>query len=154
MGRARLTTNRVAVGLVVLAIASVALLALRPPEARPDWARCTPNAARACTTVDGVALGEMRRSWNAAAPLCERDCKQPIDVAWAELELRAPDHPGLTRIEEYAADRHALCGDVLCANSGYLGIFVFDVRDAGPRSIIVSCPGIAACRVIDRYGPA
>jgi hypothetical protein len=137
----------------MLAIAAVALQVFRQPEDRPDWARCTPNAPQACTTVDGVTLGELRRPWDAGAPACQRDCRQPFDVARAELELRARDHPTLIGIEEYAPDRHALCGDVLCANSGYLGVFVFDIRDANPRSIIVSCPGIAACGVIDRYGP-
>ena len=51
------------------------------------------------------------------------------EVARPEHELRAPDHPTLTSIDEYDADRHALCGDTLCQVSGYLGIFVFTFSD-------------------------
>jgi hypothetical protein len=150
----RLTKKRVAIALVVLAFVIGGLLATRPPPDRPDWARCTPNAPFACTVLDGVALGELRRSWDVNAVACPGDCPQPIDVARAELELRAPGHPAVKAIGEYAPDRLALCGEVLCAYSGYLGIFVFDVGDARPRPIVVSCPGVAACRVIGRYGEA
>jgi hypothetical protein len=123
------------------------------PSPTPDWAVCHPNGALACTTLDGVALGELGRSLRVAAlSTCEQDCESPVEVASSALELRAPGHPAVTSIDEYTADRHALCGETLCTVSGYLGIFVFTFDDSSAVPIVVSCPGIAACRVTENYG--
>jgi hypothetical protein len=124
------------------------------PSPTPDWAQCHPNGALSCTTVDGVALGQFVLHSDADMPACGVDCGLPGQVARVALETRAPDHPTLTSIDEYAPDRHALCGDTLCVVSGYLGIFVFTFSDSTAESVVVSCPGIAACRVIEGYGPS
>ena len=142
---------RVAAALIAasLVLAGCALV----PTPTPDWAMCRPNGARACTTLHGVALGERVQSWNVAALApCKQDCGRPAAVARAALELRAPGHPMVTSVDEYLPDRHALCGDTLCIVSGYLGIFVFTFDDSTAVPIVVSCPGIAACRMTENYG--
>jgi hypothetical protein len=56
----------------------------------------------------------------------------------------------VTAIDEYAPDRHALCGDALCDATGYLGIFVFTFDDATTLPIIVRCP-LTHCLVRESY---
>jgi hypothetical protein len=123
------------------------------PSPTPDWAVCHPNGARACSTLGGVALGEFGQTWDVAAlPPCKLDCGRPVEVARAALEQRAPAHPAVTAVDEYTPDRHVLCGDTMCVLSGYLGIFVFTFEDSTAVPIVVSCPGIAACRMTENYG--
>ena len=141
-------------GLAVASIVVAACSLLGPQGTRPDWAQCHPNGALSCTTVDGIALGQFVLHNEADTPDCAVDCVLPAQVARAALEARDPEHATLTSIDEYDADRHALCGDTLCQVSGYLGIFVFTFSDSTAVPIIVSCPGIAACRVIEAYGPS
>jgi hypothetical protein len=144
-------STRAVVGLAIASVLIAGCGFLSAPT--PDWAVCHPNGALACSTLDGIALGEFAQSWNVAAlPTCKQDCETPLEVAQAALEVRAPAHPKLNSIGEYAPDRHALCGDTLCAVSGYLGIFVFMFDDSTAVPIVVSCPGIAGCRVIESYG--
>jgi hypothetical protein len=144
--------NRVLLGAAVAAIAIGGLFLMRAPTTRPDWARCAGNHVLACTSVDGVALGEFVRSWPVDAAPCLADCETPVETARAELEVRRPGHSPPRAIEEFGPDRYALCGKTLCAYSGYLGVFVFAFNDADPESIVVSCPGVMACRIIDEYG--
>ena len=124
------------------------------PSSRPEWAQCTPNGQLACTTLDGVALGQFGQAWEVGrAPVpCTEDCTSPVVVSRLELERRFPDHPPLIAIHEYDHDRHALCGDTLCTVSGYLGIFVYTFDDGSAVPIVVRCPGVAACRVSEGYG--
>ena len=144
--RARIASALIAASLV---LAGCGFL----PSPTPDWAVCHPNGARACTTLHGVALGELGQSWNVAAePACKQDCESPMEVARAALELRAPKHRAIASVDEYTPDRHALCGETLCVVSGYLGIFVFTFDDSTAVPIVVSCPGIAACRATENYG--
>ena len=144
--------GRVGVALIVASIMAAGCGFL--PSPTPGWAECHPNGALACSKLDGIALGQFAQSWNVAGlPPCEQDCESPLEVAQAALELLAPAHPKLTSIDEYAPDRHALCGDTLCVVSGYLGIFVFTFDDSTATPIVVSCPGIASCRVTKSYGP-
>jgi hypothetical protein len=141
--------GRVAVALIVASLVVAGCRFL--PSPTPDN-RCQPNGALSCTTVGGVPLGELAQSWGEGPPPCKHDCDGPIDVARASLDLRAPGHATVTSIDEYVPDRHALCGDTLCQVSGYLGIFVFTFDDSTAMPIVISCPGIAGCGVIERYG--
>jgi hypothetical protein len=133
---------------VALALAfSVASCALLPAESiRPISDRCIPNAPRACTTVDGVALGEFSTSWDVRPPqACPVECHGPQTTARAEIELRFPDHPDIVAIDEFGPDWSALCGGELCTVSGYLGAFLFTFSDTTVLPIVVRCPGIGAC---------
>jgi hypothetical protein len=133
---------------VILVLAMVlGSCALAPSESiRPILNRCIPNAPRACTTVDGVALGEFSRSWDVRPPqACPVECHEPQTVARAEVELRFPDHPDLVAIDEFGPDWAAICGDALCTVSGTLGTFLFTFSDARQAAVVVRCPGIAAC---------
>ena len=142
--------GRAGVALIVasIVVAGCGLL----PTPTPDWAACRPNGALACSTVGGIPLGEFAQSWPVAGPPCREDCETPLQVAQAALELKAPAHPSVTSIDEYSPDRRALCGDTLCAVSGYLGIIVFTFDDSTALPVVVSCPGVATCGAIDRYG--
>jgi hypothetical protein len=145
--------KRIALGLLlVVAVAVAGLLIIGRQAARPDWARCTPTHPLACSTVEGVALGSFVKSWELDAPSCTAACGNPFGVARIELELRAPTHPTLAAIDEFHPDLFALCGDSVCKSSGFLGIFLFTFSDSSHVPIIVSCPPIATCYAIDRYG--
>lgn len=134
---------------VILALAVVvASCAVAPWESiRPISDRCIPNEPRACTTVDGVALGEFTKSWDVRPPqFCAPECHELFPVARAEVELRLPDHPDIVAIDEFGPDWTAICGGPsLCTVSGALGTFVFTFSDARQVAIVVRCPGIAAC---------
>ena len=141
--------GRPAVVLVVAAILAAGCGFLPSP---PPDNQCRPNGALSCTTVSGIPLGELSQSWGDGPPPCKHDCDSPIDVARANLELRAPEHATVTSIDEYVPDRQALCGDALCTVSGRLSIFAFTFDDSTTLPIIVRCPGVAACRVMESYG--
>jgi len=137
---------------VILVLAMVlGSCALAPSESiRPIPNRCIPNAPRACTTVDSVALGEFGKSWDVRPPqACPAECHEPQKVARTEIELRFPDHPDIVAIDEFAPDWYALC-DGLCTTSGYLGTFVFTFSDSSRVPIVVSCPGISWCSARNR----
>jgi hypothetical protein len=121
---------------------------------RPDWADCVPNDPRACSTVAGIALGEFVASHQLDVAQCEGECHNPVNVGRAGLELRAPNHRPLIAIDEFGFDRWVLCRGTgtMCTVSGYLGVFVFTFSDAASLPVVVSCPGIAACMLADRYG--
>jgi hypothetical protein len=140
--------RRVSVALIVASMVAAGCGLLPSPPADD---RCHPNGALSCTTVGGVPLGELSRSWGVDAPPCKRDCERPIEVAWANVELRAPGHPAVTSIDEYGPDRHAVCGDALCDWTGYFGIFVFMFDDSTMLPIIVRCP-LTHCLVVESYG--
>jgi hypothetical protein len=149
--------KRLVIGFAVAAFAVTGLLVVRAAAILPDWARCSPNGELSCSTVDGIALGGFIRSWEADAPPCVGACGEPAEVARKELDLREPDHPTIMKLDEYGADRHVLCGDTLCAVSGGGGpdifVFVFGDSTSLPIVVLVSCPGIGACRIINGYGP-
>ena len=136
--------------LVVLVLCASGLLA--GCTSRPEWATCTPNTPRACTTLDGIALGGFTASWPLDVPSCTTECRQPVEVARAAVELKAPNHPALTSIDEFEPDRYALCGETICTVSGYLGVLVFTFSDATSLPLVVSCPGISFCQLESGYG--
>lgn len=152
----------VAIGVAVVAIAMGGVLISQLPETRPDWARCTPNATLACSTVEGVALGGLQRSWDpvtgrdaprpSGAPSCTDPCG-PLAVARAELELLEPGHQVVASIGEFSPDWFAVCGGTICKSSGYLGVFVFTFTDSNIRPIVVGCgPPWMACQASAGYG--
>lgn len=143
--------TRIAVGLVA-AVAVGGCVATAAKPSRPEWADCTPNHELACTTVGGIPVGELVRSWGVTTRTCEEACDEADDVAREAMATVRRDHPVVVSVDEFSPDRAALCGPTLCAVSGYLGIFVFGFSDSTSLPIIVSCPSILPCRTLDRYG--
>jgi hypothetical protein len=156
------TKKLVAIGLAVVAIVVGGVLISQQPATRPDWARCTPNAPLACSTVEGVALGGFVQSWDpvtgrdaprasGVAP-CTEPCG-PLAVARAELDLLEPGHPVVASIGQFSPDWFVFCGGTICKSSGYLGVFVFTFTDANMRPIVVGCGPIwMTCHASDGYG--
>ncbi len=120
-------------------------------QTTPDWAVCTPNEPRACSELHGIALGEFAGSVELPGEPCDHNC-DPIHAALESLDARAPAHAAIVAIDDFAPDRAVLCGDTLCAVSGYLGLFVFSFENGSSLPVVVSCPGISSCRPIGSYG--
>jgi hypothetical protein len=147
------------VAATVSALVGLVIVFPGPPSASvvvssptPDWAKCTPNAARACTTLDGIALGPFRASMSLDTQPCD-DCRDQPGTARAALERLAPHHPPLTGIDLFSPDLRALCGDTRCIAD--VSIFVFAFSDATLLPIVVSCAETigSVCEQVDHYGP-
>ena len=148
---------RACYGLVIAALAAVAMLACAAPRptaelATAELATCSPNAALACTTLDGVPLGPFWTSVSLDTAPCDR-CHDLPGTARSALDHLAPNHPPLTSIDEFGPDPRALCGTTPCVTSSGLGIFVFTFSDATTMPIVVLCVGVSECERVDHYGP-